>query len=150
MNKEYDPDSIQLPNPPPRMREVIASRIQTPDGTILQSFHRHDYKEYTDANGETYMIDGGTDYMRTFANNEPAKDISVYSDDPFEIKREAKVWGTYGKDGKGPLKWVSVSEMEDAHIEKLLEPQMYVKREIKEILLEEVQWRLNNDNIHSS
>lgn len=123
------------------MNKVLASRIQTPDGTILQSFHRHDYKEYVDANGETYMIDGGTDYRRGFVNKQPAKDISIYTDDPFEIKRTAKLWGTYGKNGDEPLKWISVSEMEDAHIDKLLEPQMYVKPEIKEILIMEKKYR---------
>lgn len=123
------------------MNKVLASRIQTPDGTILQSFHRHDYKEYVDANGETYMIDGGIDYRRGFVNKQPAKDISIYTDDPFEIKRTAKLWGTYGKNGDEPLKWISVSEMEDAHIDKLLEPQMYVKPEIKEILIMEKKYR---------
>ena len=141
MTREYDPDAIILPETYPKMKQVLASIIQTPDGTVLQSFHRHDYKEYIDANGETYMIDGGTEYMRSFVNKEPAKDVSIYSDDPFENRRTAKLWGTYGKNGDEPLRWVSVSEMEDGHIEKLLEPQMYVKPLIKEMLLEEVQYR---------
>lgn len=124
------------------MKQLLASRIQTPDGTILQSFHRHDYKEYVDANGETYMIDGGIDYRRGFVNKESAKDVSIYTDDPFEIKRTAKLWGTYGKNGDEPLRWISVSEMEDSHIEKLLEPQMYVKPQIKEILILEQKYRV--------
>lgn len=122
-------------------REVYASRIRTPDGTILQSFHRHDYKEYTDANGETYMIDGGTDYIRSFVNQIPAEDITVYTDDPHEVKREIPVWGTYGKDGKQQLRWLSVAEMEDAHIQALLEPNMYVRKSIKDVLKEEMKYR---------
>ena len=128
----YDVDSIELP------RKVYASRIRTPDGTILQSFHRHDYKEYEDTvSGETYIIDGGTDYFRGSINKVKAEDLTVYVDDPFEVKREVPVWGTYGKNGDKELRWVSVSEMEDAHIEALVNPNMYVARAIKEVLLEE-------------
>jgi hypothetical protein len=38
---------------------IVANRIRTPDGTILESKHRHDYVTYTDANGKQYMVDGG-------------------------------------------------------------------------------------------
>lgn len=127
------------------MNEVYASRIKTPDGTIIQSFHRHDYKEYTDANGETYMLDGGTDYMRSNINKVPFENISVYTYDPHEVKRLVPVWGTYGKDGKQPFKYISVSEMEDAHIMALLEPNMYVKRSIKDVLKQEL--KLRNINV---
>ena len=131
----YDVDSIELP------RKVYASRIRTPDGTILQSFHRHDYKEYKDTvSGETYIIDGGIDYFRGSINKVKAEDLTVYVDDPFEVKREVPVWGTYGKNGDKELRWVSVSEMEDAHIEALVNPNMYVARAIKEVLLEE-KWK---------
>lgn len=132
---EYDPDSIVLP------RQMYASRIRTPDGTILQSFHRHDYKKHEDANGETYILDGGTDYIRGSINNVPAESLVIYTDDPFEVKREVPVWGTYGKDGKHELKWLSVAEMETAHIMALLEPNMYVIKRIKDVLKEELKYR---------
>lgn len=135
MIKEYTPDDIKLP------RQMYASRIRTPDGTILQSFHRHDYKEYQDANGETYMIDGGIDYIRSSINKVPAEYLTVYVDDPFEVKREVPVWGTYGKSGKESLRWVSVAEMEDKHIEALLDPAMYVAKRIKDVLINEVEYR---------
>ena len=63
---------------------VIASALITPDGTILQSYHRHDYKTYTDKNGEMYMIDGGVDYMRSIDNKEPK---SKYTQDDSEKKQ---------------------------------------------------------------
>ena len=132
MTREYDPDSITLP------RRMYSSAMKTPDGTILQSFHRHDYKTHVDTiTGETYMIDGGIDYIRCSVNQVPAEMLTVYEDDPFEVKREIPVWGTYGKSGKESFRWVSVAEMEDGHIEALLDPAMYVRRSIKDVLLEE-------------
>lgn len=39
-----------------RMNEpkLLANRIITPDGTMLQSKHRHDYVTHIDANGKEY------------------------------------------------------------------------------------------------
>ena len=68
---------------------LIANRIQTPDGTILWSRHTHDCVFYEDANGETYMLDGGNEhYRRTSGNNEPAKDVSIYDDVNWDIQRK--------------------------------------------------------------
>lgn len=75
-------------------RELLVSRIQTPDGTILTSTHRHDYVTYTDKNGETYMLDGGAEYVRTSINKEPAANISIYTDSPFEEIRNNLVRNT--------------------------------------------------------
>lgn len=120
------------------MNEMYANRIKTPDGTILQSFHRHDYKEHIDAvSGETYMIDGGVDYVRTSFNSIQSECMTVYTDDPFEVKRDVPVWGTYGKSGKEDFRWVCVAEMEDDHIKALLDPAMYVRKSIKDVLKEE-------------
>ena len=142
MSKECNPDSTLLPG------QMYASRMITPDGTVLQSFHRHDYVEHTDTvSGETYMLDGGTDYIRSSVNKvAPTWDI-VYTNDDHMKKRTIPVWGTMGKDGVDPFKYISVSEMTDAHIEKLLEPCMYVRASIKECILDEVEYRkgLSND-----
>lgn len=79
-------------------KELLVNRIQTPDGTILISKHRHDYISYTDKNGETYILDGGSDYIRTSINKEPAKNISIYTDSPFdEIRNSLIRYTTQGK-----------------------------------------------------
>jgi len=36
-------------------KKIILNRIKTPDGTILTSYHRHDYIEYIDDNGLEYI-----------------------------------------------------------------------------------------------
>jgi len=103
-------------------RKLILSRIQTPDGTILTSYHRHDYVTHTDKNGLEYMLDGGTDYQRVSSHPEaPFKDLSVYSDAPFEEIRQVYCRGGRGKDGTEPLKWVPLCEMSNSWVEACIE-----------------------------
>ncbi len=102
------------------MVKIILNRIRTPDGTVLTSRNRHDYVTYEDANGEQYMVDGGTDYLRRNVNKEPAQELSVYDDIPYEEIRETIEWGTYGKRGDQPLKWVKLSNMNSDHIRAVL------------------------------
>lgn len=93
-------------------KEIVVNSLVTPDGTRLISHHRHDYKEYTDKNGLTYMIDGGTDYVRYTVHEEaPAKIETLYFSDDIEDIRKYHCRGGRGKDGKQPLKWVPLCEM---------------------------------------
>lgn len=103
-------------------KHIILNRIETPDGTILISEDVHDYKEYVDANGETYMVDGGTYYLsRMVGQKEPYKEMSIYNDDPIEIVREHFKWGTYGINGDQPLTWILLKDMETDHIKACIE-----------------------------
>ena len=102
-------------------KKLILSRIQTPDGTILTSYHRHDYITYDDKNGETYMLDGGNDYQRVSQNIEPFIDLSVWSDAPFEIIRQNYHRGGRGKNGFQPLKWVAMCDMSDEWLKACIE-----------------------------
>ena len=65
--------------------------MKTPDGTILESLHRHDYVTYTDANGKEYMLDGGRDYVRCSANGDEEV-LTINSDDCHEMIREVVKW----------------------------------------------------------
>lgn len=95
-------------------RQIVLNRIKTPDGTILTSFHRHDYKTHLDKNGLEYMVDGGNEYLRRNINEEaPYEELTLYLDDPFEILRENVCRGGRGKDGKQPLTWVPLNKMSD-------------------------------------
>jgi len=105
----------------PQSNTLIRNAIQTPDGTILESTHRHDYKEYKDANGLTYMVDGGLEYCRRNRHDsEPYIEMNLYDDEPHSVQREVLKWGTYGINGDQPLKWLSVAEMETGHIEAVV------------------------------
>lgn len=102
-------------------RQLILSRIQTPDGTILTSYHQHDYVTHLDKNGEEYMLDGGNSYQRYNITKEPFTDLSIYSDAPFEIIRENFYRGGRGKDGKSPLTWIKLSEMNNEWLKNCIE-----------------------------
>ena len=124
------------------MKTIVANRIRTPDGTILQSYNRHDYKTYKDKNGHEYMVDGGNDYLRRNVVEEaPHEELSVYSDDPFEVIREAFSWGTRGKDGQQPLKYVALCNLETDHIQAILDTQTHISETTRDILNKELEYR---------
>lgn len=106
------------------MNRLVLNRIRTPDGTILTSYYRHDYKTYTDKNGLTYMVDGGLDYLRR--NDHPYEELSVYEDAPWEKIRESFHRGTYGKNGDEELHWVPMSEMSNKWLESCISYNSYL------------------------
>ena len=122
------------------MQKLIANRIQTPDGTILQSFHRHDYKEYVDANGEVYIVDGGLDYCRHSVNMVPATDLCVYVGDDHVHIRQAFHWGTYGLCGTLPRRWVMLADLDTDHIMAILDTQT-ISEWLKQVFRDELQFR---------
>lgn len=95
--------------------ELLISRLKTPDGTILQSNHTHDYVTHQDANGETYMLDGGNSYRRMSINKVPAEDVSIRTDSPFEEIRNNLIRYTY--DGREVL----LKDMSDEHLINTIE-----------------------------
>lgn len=92
-------------------KHLIYNAIRTPDGTILESRHVHDYVTHLDANGDEYMVDGGFDYLRRNVNKVPAEDLSLYSDEKHEVIREHITRGGRGLDGKQPLKYVLLKDI---------------------------------------
>jgi hypothetical protein len=103
-------------------RFKIYSGLQTPDGTILHSSHRHDYVTHEDKNGKTYILDGGTDYVRCSANGDEVL-IECWSDEPFEKIRQYCYRLGYGKVGAedyGTLRTTFLKDMTDEHLEALL------------------------------
>ena len=69
-------------------KELLINRWQTPDGYILESKHVHDYVTHRDANGDIYFVDGGADYIRHSVNDEPLKNMCLYTTDSIEEIRE--------------------------------------------------------------
>lgn len=55
--------------------------------------------------------------------------------------RDIYFWGSYGKDGKGPLKWISIKKMETDHLKACLDTQTQMKAEYRKVMLEELKLR---------
>jgi len=120
------------------MKKLIRNAIVTPDGTWLQSRHRHDYVEHRDRNGELYMIDGGLEYVRTYHTHNPPVDKCVYDDAPHALQRVAASWGTYGKNGDEPLSHVTVADMSTDHIKAVIKTQQGVLPQLLAVMKKEL------------
>ena len=119
---------------------LIRNAFRTPDGTILQSRHRHDYVTHTDANGKTYMLDGGLAYVRCSANGDE-EHLIVTLEDTHEVIREACDWGTYGINGDQPLSYITLSNMTTDHIEAVLKNVSSINPAIKIAMQNELEHR---------
>ena len=103
---------------------ILVNKIQTPDGTILESKHRHDYVSHTDANGEYYMVDGGKDYLKRSINIIPAIDLTIEDDGSHELRRQYLTWGSnYDKDMNRLPETIynPIKDMTSDHITAILE-----------------------------
>lgn len=102
---------------------LLRNAIQTPDGTVLESHHRHDYKTHLDTiTGKLYGVDGGLEYIRHIGDIKDCINFCVESD-LHEVIRTYFTWGTYGKYGKNPLKVVPLAELSNNHIESIISTQ---------------------------
>lgn len=124
---------------------LIANRIQTPDGTILWSRYTHDCVFYEDNNGERYMLDGGADlYRRISVNKEPAKDVSIYDDEPWEIQRQYRLRGTFDKEDNRV--WVPLCKLSNDHLTAILEYNKENGKPLSNIeILAEIGYRKKNN-----
>lgn len=102
---------------------IIRNAIKTPDGTIIESIHRHDYKTHDDKlTGAQYMVDGGMEYLRYSIYGHPKEEtlfLSANSD--YELVRKHFKWGSRGKDGKNPIKFIPLYMMGSNHIKAILD-----------------------------
>lgn len=126
--------------------QIVANRIRTPDGTILQSYYGHDYKTYLDKNGYMYMVDGGNEYLRrTIVDQAPYEELSVTVADPHEDIRAAFHWGTRGKEGREPLRWVALKDMDTDHIQAVLDTQTHIADWVRDIMNVEINYRYGSN-----
>ncbi len=124
------------------MSDIIYSAMRTPDGTVIESRHRHDYVTHKDANGKEYMLDGGLDYVRSSANGDEEY-ITVTLEDGHDKVREYLTWGTRGKDGRQPLRYVKLKDMTTDHIQACLDTQLQMRPAYRTAMENELEYREN-------
>ena len=127
---------------------MLYNALRCPDGTILHSTHRWNYKTHLDATtGEIYMVDSGNSmYYRRSINEVKADDISVTTESPFEEQRKVFFWGTYGADGTSERKEIALCNMSTDHIEAVLRTQNKIKGTyVEELMQNELEYRLLNN-----
>lgn len=96
-----------------------AVRVKTSKGYVYhRSVHVHDYQEHGRGK-KRFSIDGGNAYVRRGANdltNPPFEEWCLTEDDSFETICARALWGSYGKDGKGPKVIKPLAECDFDHL----------------------------------
>ena len=100
-------------------RQILVNKIRCPDGTILESRHRHDYVIHHDVADNKYMVDGGLDYLRRGGSG--YTDLSFYYGDEHNLVREHFSWGSRGISGRDPLTYILLKDITESHLEALIE-----------------------------
>lgn len=118
---------------------LVRNAIETPDGTVLESTHRHHCATHTDAvDGNFYMVDGGLSYQR--AAGAVLKQRSVWTSDHM-VARQYLKWGTRGKFGDQPIEYKKIMDLETEHIEAILEDVPNIMTQIYVCLMFELMYR---------
>ncbi len=121
---------------------LVYNAIMTPDGTLLESHHVHDYKAHKDKNGEIYMIDGGLEYIRGSLHKEnPPIYLQVYNDDPFSLVRESIRWGSFGVKGDEELRITLLKDMSDDHIKNIIKNITHIPEWRMSLFEDELEYR---------
>ena len=125
-------------------QQILVSMMICPDGHILRSRHRHDFQEYKDIDGNYFFLDGGQAYTRHSGNG---KLLTITTDDSHSIIREHFDWGSRGQAGDKPLHYIVLKDMEDSHINAILETQLHISIDVRKVFENEQQFRTLSDNI---
>lgn len=103
------------------MRQLVYNAVECLEcGETIVSRTRHDYKTCGCPNNAT--VDGGLDYMRYGAKDmSKIKAIGIYADDDYEIVRKFATRGSRGLDGKHPLLWIAICDMDDDYLQAVVD-----------------------------
>ena len=141
---------------------LLASWIMCPNGTMLPSFDRHDFrthdtvdtwKQISDDNDQIEtvpdetrhsMIDGGTDYLRRGGKY---TEMSIYSDDPYEVIRRFLCRGGRGKDSREHITWTPLFRMSTSWLHALIEYEKGIPKfnPHSEYYIKELEYRADNN-----
>jgi len=126
------------------MRQIVYNSVKCLEcNEVLVSRHVHDYVTCGCPNDA--MVDGGNEYGRYGAMDmDKIETHYVYADDDFEIVRKYAVRGSRGIDGKDPLTWIAIADMDDDYLHAVLE---YGGDDWHlELMNKEIEYRKNGKN----
>lgn len=102
------------------MSELIQNALYCPEcDTFLVSKHTHDFVSCKHG----YMVDGGLDYQRGSRRPTPENDFTLWKSSPEDEIMQKLLWGSYGKDGSGPLVRRPIIDLDTDHLEAILRTQ---------------------------
>lgn len=126
------------------VKQIVYNSIKCLEcNKVIVSRHRHDYVTCECPNKA--MVDGGNEYERYGAMDMDKIEFKyIYADDDYEIVRQHATRGSRGKDGKQPLTWIAIADMDNVEligILTLLEKKLNIDRTTTKPLKKE-----NNEN----
>jgi hypothetical protein len=127
---------------------ILVNKAFTPDGTILECKHQHDYQEHVDRlNGELYILDGLGYYIRASVNKQPMCHFTLTLEDPHEILREHFKWGRNYTEDMKPLpetEWILLKDLESSHIQNILDGNYCKHPDLEQLFINEQDYRVSN------
>lgn len=102
---------------------IIQNAVHVPEKNVyLKSAHVHEYVGFQ-SQGDDFFIDGGCEYLRrNFGSDVDLGfvDYTLTSESSLQEIYDKLLWGTYGKSGREPLKWLPIRTLEASHIKAIL------------------------------
>lgn len=91
-------------------------------------------------------IDGGHEYIRSkYPEDAGIVDWSLWEGSPREEIVKKMLWGTRGKSGIEPLKWLPLCSLTSEHLNNILTTQSHIGNFMKELIREILDGRNDKD-----
>jgi hypothetical protein len=99
--------------------EIICNQARCSKcNTLVISHSTHDFKSCTCKN---LSVDGGRAYLkRSWSRMWDYEEESIYSDAPFEIIRQHLYNASRGIDGKQPLTYIKLCDIDDQYLDNII------------------------------
>lgn len=124
---------------------LLYNAIKCPDGTLLVSRRRHDFKMHVQEDGREYFVDGGLAYQRIGHSDNGYINLCVYSDESHEKIREYFEWIRHFDKDMNKLpepEIIKLKDIQDDHLIKLVEwTKDGYSKEIHKVFVDEVKYR---------
>lgn len=119
--------------------KILVNEIQCPEclGRV-KSRHVHDFR-YCQC--EKSFVDGGREYVRCGGNlDQPPIQLTIYDDGTHKTRREHLEWGSCGKSGKEPLRYIKIKDLTDDHMDNIIK-NVPIKGLVMETIVQEQKFR---------